>query len=396
MRVLLVTGRGGVGKSTVAAATAVLAARRGSKTLLVSVGAARSVAETLGVPVGPDPTEVDTGLSAVEADAQALLVRSWPELGTHLAGVTGAGPVAAAAELTVLPGLAEWLVLRELREHLIGGRWDTVVVDGAPVAETLRLLALPDSVAWWTERLLPVHRRMLRPLLGRSGGPAEPPGRGDVLGRLTAGLGELPALLASAGTRVRLVLNPDPAATPEARRAAAQLAVHGYPVDSVVVNRVFPAGPDGWLAERRGAQEAEIGAVRAAFEDLPVRLGPYRAGAPVGLTALLELAADLYGDEDPVGPAQPAPSVQVERDGGEFVLVVAVPYVERAEVGLTRSGDELALTVAGVRRLIVLPSVLRRCVSAGAQLRGGALRIRFRPDPAQWPSQLADPGGGWQ
>ena len=388
MRVLLFTGKGGVGKTTTAAATAVLAASRGLKTLVLSTDPAHSLADAFGLPLGPEPTFVDTGLDGMQVDSQGAFERSWREIQSYLRAVLERAGVDAlqADELTVLPGAEEVLALLELRQQVASGRYDLVVVDCAPTGETLRLLALPEALRWYVEKVFPAHRRALkavRPLLSRV---TEVPDLGvfDAVARLHGELADVRALLTAPTTSVRLVLTPEAVVVAEARRTLTSLALYGYRVDGLVANRVIPLSDDPWVSGWVEAQRVQLAAVRGDAAPLPVRESPYAAGEPVGLEALLALAADLYGDSDPTEVAATDELLTVTREGSGFVLSISLPLARIDELDLSRSGDDLVITVAGHRRLLALPSALRRCDVAGARLVDGRLLVRFEPDPAQW------------
>jgi arsenite-transporting ATPase len=393
-RVLLFTGKGGVGKTTASAATAALAASRGRKTLVLSTDPAHSLADAFGVPLGAQPTEVDTGLYGMQVDAQSAFERSWREVQSYLlvvlerAGVD----VLQAEELTVLPGAEEVLALLEVRKQVASGLWDLVVVDCAPTGETLRLLALPEALNWYVEKVFPAQRRALRamrPLLSRVAGPAVPAdGVFDAVERLHSELTDVRAVLTSPSTSVRLVLTPEAVVVAEARRTLTSLALYGYAVDGLVANRVFPESSDPWTAGWVAAQTEQLSAVRQDVAPLPVLVSPYRPSEPVGLEALTALGQELYGDADPGAEAAPADELLgLERTTDGFVLSIALPLARRDEVDLARAGDELVVTVAGHRRVLALPSALRRCDVAGATLVEGRLRVRFEPNPDVWMQQ---------
>ena len=400
MRVLLFTGKGGVGKTTASAATAALAAARGRKTLVLSTDPAHSLADAFGVALGPEPTEVQPGLYGMQVDAQAAFERTWRDIQTYLVGVLARAGVDSlqAEELTVLPGAEEVLALLALREQVESGLWDVVVVDCAPTGETLRLLALPDALSWYVEKVFPAHRRALRavrPLLHRTTGPVVPQdGVFDAVERLHRQLADVRALLTSADTSVRLVLTPEAVVVAEARRTLTSLALYGYRVDGLLANRVFPDGPDAdpWRAGWVAAQAAQLDAVRRDAPHLPLRLSPYLPGEPVGPPALVALGEALYGDDDPLeagGGRDELLSVERTTDG--FALSLALPLARLEDVALARTGDDLVVTVGGHRRVLALPSALRRCVVAGATLAEGRLQVRFEPDLDLWPASLADP-----
>jgi arsenite-transporting ATPase len=396
VRVLLFTGKGGVGKTTAAAATAALAASRGRKTLVLSTDPAHSLADAFGVPLGGEPTEIDTGLYGMQIDAQRAFERTWREVQRYLLVVLERAGVDAlqAEELTVLPGAEEVLALLEVRDQVASGRWDLVVVDCAPTGETLRLLALPEALNWYVEKVFPAQRRALRamrPLLSRVAGPAVPAdGVFEAVERLHRELGDVRQVLTAPSTSVRLVLTPEAVVVAEARRTLTSLALYGYRVDGLVANRVFPAGSadapaDAWRAGWVAAQAEQLDGVRRDVHPLPLLTSPYRPAEPVGLEALTALGEELYGDVDPAADAAPAEDLLgLERTSDGFVLSLALPLARRGDVDLARAGDELVVTVGGHRRVLALPSALKRCAVAGATLSEGRLAIRFEPDPDLW------------
>lgn len=409
MRVILFTGKGGVGKTTTAAATAVQAARAGIKTLVMSTDAAHSLGDALGVslvttPDDPDPAVmVEPGLYALQLSASHSIRRSWRSVQDYLLTVfrqLGIDPV-VADELTELPGADEIVALLELRTQVASGPWDLVIVDCAPTAETLRLLALPEALAWHLERLIPAQRgllRALRPAASAATGIALPDAQVlDTLRRWQESLLEIQAILASDTTSVRLVLTPERVVIAESRRTLTSLRLYGLNVDQIVVNRVFPnAGssetssetesPDrDWLAGWNEAQGRGLSEVRHSFEPLPIVLAPYLAHEPVGPDALAALAGARTGRVADVLMASPTQGMTVRPEDGGYLLTLPLPLVTASEVGLKRRDDELLVSVADHRRVLSLPSVLRRCVVSGAVVRNATLRVRFVPDEKLWP-----------
>jgi arsenite/tail-anchored protein-transporting ATPase len=406
MRVILFTGKGGVGKTTTSAATAFRLADRGMKTLLLSTDSAHSLSDALDLPLSGEPIEVVSSLHAVQIDTQRRFEAAWHELQRYLLELLaqgGADPI-TAEELTILPGIEEILALLAVRDLAASGRWDALVVDCAPTAETLRLLALPEALGWYLQRVFPLHRNLargMRPLatmLGR-GGAIPPNAVFEAILRLADELDSVRALLIDPEvTSVRMVLTPEAVVIAEARRTFTALALYGYRVDEVVANRVFPSQAghsSGWQRHWVAAQAEQLAAIEESFAGLPVRRLTYRAGEPIGAEALRAVAADLYGPLPGDDPGQLRTGVQLltvssdpagEDDRPGFTLTMLLPLAARGEVEATRSGDELVVTVGSHRRVLTLPSVLRRCSVSSGSVTDGRLVLQFVPDPQRWPA----------
>ncbi|MEZ7128583.1 ArsA family ATPase [Nonomuraea sp. AD125B] len=377
-RVLLFTGKGGVGKTTAAAATATLAASKGLKTLVVSTDTAHSLADALAV----EPGEVAPGLHLHQVDTQRTLERHWGELQDYARGVLselGLDEV-TSEEITVLPGAEEVIALLELREHARSGRWDVIVVDCAPTAETLRLLALPEALDWHVNRLLPIGRRLVRLVAPFVRGVARVSAPGEEVmsagERFHRGLMEVRELLTGDQASVRLVLTPESVVLAEARRTLTSLNLYGYRVDGVIANRVFPpGGADEWRAQWVAAQTRLLTEAEQSFAPLPVHVVPYLPAEPVGREALTEVGARLYGDSDPFAPPASPPPLRMSADE----LTLDLPGADRADVDLARKGDELIVTAGPYRRILALPVALARRKISGAALRDGVLRVAFSP-----------------
>ncbi|HEV2888974.1 MAG TPA: ArsA family ATPase [Frankiaceae bacterium] len=387
MRVLLFTGKGGVGKTTASAATATLAAGRGLKTLVVSTDPAHSLADTVDVPLGPEPTEIDGGLYGQQIDAQRSFERSWREVQDYLMSVldrSGIDPM-AAEELTVLPGAEEVLALLEVRRQVTSGTWDLVVVDCAPTAETLRLLALPEALSWYMDRVFPASRRVARAMRPFVRSAPLPQDRVfDAVERLHSDLADVRALLTAPESTVRLVLTPEAVVVAEARRTLTSLSLYGYRVDGVVANRVFPPGTDAWTAGWVAAQAIQLGEVEQSFAPLPVWRSGYRAGEPVGLGELAAFGAAAYGDDDPLALPPAHEPLTVTRTAEGYDLALDLPFADKSEIDLVRRGEDLVVTVGSRRRVLALPGALRRCTVGGASLADGRLVVSFVPDPDLW------------
>jgi arsenite-transporting ATPase len=407
-RVLLYTGKGGVGKTTSAAGTATLAALRGLRTLVLSTDAAHSLSDAFDSEVGPEPTEIDDLLFVQQIDVQRKFEQSWGDIQNYLRSVLhmiGVDPI-EAEELTVLPGAAEVLALLEVRDHVRSGRWDVIVVDCAPTAETLRLLGLPEALNWYLDRIFSAERKMMRtfrPFMNQGVGINRGVGlnRGssipmpddtvfDALRRLQADLSDIRTLLAGPDASVRLVLTPEAVVVAEARRSLTRLSLYGYRVDGVVANRVFPAaGADTWRRQWVAAQRGILEEVADSFRPLPIWESPYRVCEPVGVEELAAFAVEMYGGDDPFARATDDTSLWVDRhidtDGRTYTLTMPLPLASADELELARHGDELIITVGSYRRVLPLPAALARGVVAGARLDDGRLQVRFSPREAARP-----------
>lgn len=385
MRIILFTGKGGVGKTTAAAGAAAVAGRRGLKTLVMSTDAAHSLADTFGVAAGHEPVEVADQVWVQQVDAQQRFEHSWMRIQKYLRSVldaAGVDPI-AAEEVTVLPGAEEVVALLELREQVASGRWDLVLVDCAPTAETLRLLALPEALGWYMDRILPTERRVVRalgPWLTKASGVPMPQSPVfDAIERLHADLGDVRELLVGPQSSVRLVLTPEAVVIAEARRAFTTLSLYGYTVDGVLANRIFPGGGvDPWLQTWVETQRRSLAEVESSFAPLPVWRSGYQAHEPVGVDALRGLADDVYGADDPFAdPSGPGP-MSIERHGDVVEMSLALPFAATGEVDLARHGQDLVVTVGSHRRLLALPAMLSRFEVDRAFVADGRLAVRFR------------------
>jgi len=281
--------------------------------------------------------------------------------------------------------------IKDIRTRVVEWRGRTVPLPPHFCTNPMDLLALPEALDWYLAKVLPAQRRLARgarpfaALLGRSEAlPAD-----AVFGALLSLRDDLAAtrrLLADpATTTVRLVLTPESVVVAEARRTFTALALYGYRVDLVVANRVFPTGRDGFRQGWVEAQRAELRTLSESFAGLPIRTVAYAPAEPVGAVALRAVAGELYGADDPGELSAPVRLMRVEPDGEQFRLRLWLPLARRDDIAATRVGDELMITVAGHRRVLALPSVLRRCEVVGARFDVDELVVQFRPDPALWP-----------
>ena len=382
---MLITGKGGVGKTTVAAATALRAAEQGHRTLVMSTDPAHSLADAFAVPLGDEPTEVIAGLAGQQIDAQSRLESHWGTVRDYLAELFdwGGARGIAAEELVVFPGMDELFALAEVQDHVTSGDFDTLVVDCAPTAETLRLLSLPDALGWYMEKLFPLERRVarvVRPVLSRVMSMPLP---GDDVFKAGEGFygrieGVRRVLASPEITSARLVMNLEKMVVAEARRTYTYLGLFGYAVDAAIVNRIIPeAVTDPYFKRWRELQAEHLATVEDAFADLALLRLRLFDEEMVGVDKLRLVGEELYGDRDPTSRlAVNAPFRMFDQDD-EVVLALRLPLAERGEVDVVRHHDELYVTVGPYRRSLVLPDSLRRREVTGARLAEGELWVRF-------------------
>ncbi|MEU0056864.1 ArsA-related P-loop ATPase [Streptomyces sp. NPDC006334] len=386
MRTLLITGPGGSGRTTVAAATALKAAGRGAEVLVLSADRADTLGAALGAPTGAAPTRITPHLTAWRPDAAAGFrddLAAFQDRASTVLDLLGASRL-DPEEVTPLPGAEELTLLRALRDAALAETHDLLVVDLPPTPQALALLALPEELRRYLRRLLPPERqaaRALRPVLGRLAGvpmPAE--WLYETTARWDLELAAVQAVLADRGTSVRLVAEPGPAGEDAVRDARLGLALRALPVESLVANRVLPeeAADGGGILARLVSQQRKT-------------LVDWGEARPVA-----HLGHDPRGEDDLTALAVPdvnagVPPVEwpvADRVAQDGVLVwrIPLPGAIRDDLDLVRRGDELVVTVGPFRRIVPLPSALRRCTVDGAALRDGELRVRFAPDPGLWPS----------
>ncbi|MFI1026818.1 ArsA family ATPase [Streptomyces sp. NPDC020951] len=384
MRTLLITGPGGSGRTTVAAATAHQAAAGGARTLVLSADRTDTLGAALGVRTGASPVRVTPHLTAWRPDAAAGFrddLTGFQDRATTVLDLLGASRL-DPEEVTPLPGAEELTLLRALRDAALAEAHDLLVVDLPPAPQALALLALPEELRRYLRRLLPPERqaaRALRPMLGRLAGvpmPAE--WLYETTARWDTELAAVEAVLADRDTAVRLVAEPGPAGAEAVRDARLGLALRALPVESLVANRVLPeeAADTGLLTGLVAQQHKTLGEWGEAHR--VAHLGHDPRGAD-------DLAALTVPAVNPAASPVEWPVADRLAQDGVLVWHLPLPGAIRDELDLIRRGDELVVTAGPFRRIVPLPSVLRRCTVDGAALRDGELCVRFAPDPGLWP-----------
>jgi arsenite-transporting ATPase len=384
-RIILFTGKGGVGKTTVAAATGLRIAGKGARTLVVSTDPAHSLGDALDMALADRPTPVTTTLAGQELDARVRLEDQWGDLRRYLSRVLNWAGVDAieSEELTLLPGLEEVLALTDLVRLSESGDWDVIVVDCAPTAETLRFLSLPEVLSWWMERLFPLGRQVTRvvaPVVRQiSAVPIPDEVVFGAVDELYHRMGSVKNLLADREqTSVRLVVNPERVVVAEARRTCTYLSLFGFGVDAVVVNRLLPSAvSDPWFDKWRLVQTEQLDAIVAGFAPVPVLQAELCGDEPIGVDALVRLADQVYGEHDAAARLHTGSVLEIESHRNGLALTLQLPFGHRRDVGLSRKGGELFVSVGPYRRAIVLPDSLARRQVVDAAVRDGQLTVVF-------------------
>jgi arsenite-transporting ATPase len=384
--VILYTGKGGVGKTSVAAATALMAAKQGMKTVLISTDPAHSVADAFDVPGSSRRTQLRPNLWIHEVDALTELEANWKQVHGYVTNLLASQGIEEilAEELASPPGMGEVAGLMWIRKYVHDQKYDLLVVDCAPTGETLQLLSFPEVARWWLNKVYPIERKVMKvarpviqPLIDI------PLPKDDVYASVKDLLLDLDGtrdiLADSKTTSMRLVLNLEKMVIKEAQRAYTYLNLYDYQTDAVIVNRVLPQGAGGFLAGWHEAQRKYEATVREAFDPLPILEAPMFDREVVGEEMLGRLGEAIFADADPTALMQHTRPQRMERDGADYVLCLDLPFVAKDEIDLIQRENELFVRVGPYKREISLPRVLARRQHRSARFdpTGRTLRINF-------------------
>jgi arsenite-transporting ATPase len=390
-RTILYTGKGGVGKTSVAVATARRCAAAGLRTVLLSTDPAHSLSDSLETELTSSPTPCGPNLWAQEVQAQEEMERHWEAVQEWLGpllverGIDGI----AADELTVPPGMDELFSLLQIKRHHDEGEYDAIVVDCAPTGETLRLLSFPDVASWWLEKVFPIERRLMaaaRPFARTLLDVSLPTERVfDDVERLVTNLVAMNGILRDRTcTSIRLVMNPDRMVIRESMRTYTYLNLYGYLTDAVIVNRVFPEEVEGgYFAGWREVQQEQMELVRSAFSPVPILTAPFFESEVTGPAMLDRLADEVFDGHDAHAILHHDLSQELTSSNGTATLRLPIPFVEKADIDLKKIGLEVVVRVGAQKRTIILPSTMAAYRPQSAQFEDGALSVRFeKPEPA--------------
>lgn len=394
MRIILYLGKGGVGKTTIAAASAVRSAAMGKRTLVVSTDIAHSLSDSLDIPLESQPKQIAPNLDAQEINVLDEIRRHWGDMQGYVGNLLRRQGISkvVAEEMAVIPGMEEVVSLLHIHRQALEGHYDCVIVDAAPTGETMRLLTIPETFQWYVGRMSnwgDVTMRMAGGLLRRVM-PEKDVFTG--LNNLVDGVKALQTVLIDpAVTSYRVVVNPEKMVLKEGARALTYLALYGYPVDAVMVNRILPgiesdgmgeaqvvkASVDPYLHGLQQIQAQYLGEIESRFYPLPLFRSPWFDTEMVGLTNLEILAARLFGEKDPGAVFYRGATHSIIEAGDDYLLQLPLPNVELDKVRLTKRGDELFVSIGNFKRELLLPGTLARRDAAGATFNDGLLQIRF-------------------
>ena len=387
MRIILYSGKGGVGKTSASAASALRCAELGYRTVILSTDPAHSLSDSYELPLGPEPTPITDRLWGQEIDVYYSIQKHWKTLQEYMAAILtwqGVGDL-MSEEMSVIPGMDEGASLLWIDQHLQEENFDVIIVDCAPTAETLRLLSLPDVGRWWFEHLFPIGRRatlalapLARPFLNNMPMPDR-----ATLDAAEGLFKQLDALHQTLGdpqvSSVRLVLNPEKMVIQEAQRTYTYLNLYGYLTDAIVCNRILPpeALEEGYFKAWKEAQEAYLAQVTEAFSPVPILRAPYFEREVVGLEMLGRMADAMFGESDPSEVLFVGQAHQIEERDQDFELTIPLPFADKGDVSLLRTGEVLTVQAGQHRRSIFLPRSLARLPTGRGRFEDGTLRVSF-------------------
>jgi len=385
VRVILYTGKGGVGKTTVAAASALRSAELGYKTIILSTDSAHSLADSFDLGLGSEPQLIIPNLWGQEPEITHTLGNRWGTIQKWVSALLawrGMDEI-IADEMTVLPGMEELANLLYIAEYYRSGEYEVIIVDCAPTGETLRFLAFPEILHWWMEKIFPIERKavsLARPLVSALTNIPIPNDEVFIsVENLYSELNEIKALLGNQDvTSVRLVVNPEKMVIKEAQRTFTYLNLYGYLTDLIICNRVIPSKvADQYFNFWKESQSKYYRVIEECFAPLPISTIPLLDREVVGIPMLEVIADTLYQEDDPTSLYFQGQVQDLQKEDAHFILTLSLPLIEKGDISLTQSSDELIIRVGNFKRNIILPHTLVGLAATKAKFEEGKLRIQF-------------------
>jgi len=388
VRILLFTGKGGVGKTAVSAASALRCAGLGKKTLVISTDSAHSLSDCFEQPLSNEVRRIAPRLYGKEINVYDEIKHNWGTIQNYLSIFLRSQGIdsAVSEELAVFPGMEELFSLMDLREYSAAESYDVVIVDCAPTAGTLRLLSFPDVIQWYMERFFPIERKLVKtvkPLAQRLWSVPLPDDEVyasfEDLYRRIEGIKEI--LTDTSLCSVRLIINPEKMVIQEARRAFTYLHLFGFGVDLVIVNRVIPDDvTDSYFSGWKKTQKERLREIGESFSPLPILTSRFFPHEVVGRTHLLRMADEIYGDRSPADVFCREEPVKISGSDGHYRLSLALPFTDKGDLDVWLRGEELVIKVRDQRRNLFLPRALAGLRLLGATFADGQLTVEFGGD----------------
>lgn len=386
MRIILFTGKGGVGKTTLAAATALLSAQKGYNTLIISTDAAHSLSDAFEIPLSNQPQKISTRLYGQEINSLQEIEKKWGEIKNYLAAFFASQgiDIIEAEEMSIFPGMEELFSLMEIHNYDKNSDYDVIIVDCAPTGDTLRLLSAPEITGWYLKHIFPFQRtaaKAVRPVANKVFPFPFPKDKVfEAMKNLTTQLAEMKEILVDAEkTSIRLVLNPEKMVIKEAQRAFTFFNLFGYTVDLIIVNRIIPPKVhDLYFKNWKTIQEEYRQMINECFLPIPILSSDLFSQEIVGKELLFEMAKKVYGEKDPTQLFFTQKPITIEKTDGGFDLFLHLPFVEKKDLNLSQKGEELFIRVGRYKRNILLPQALLNYSIRGAKFERKKLKIYFR------------------
>jgi len=383
-RILLFTGKGGVGKTSIAAATAVTLSDLGHKTLILSTDSAHSLSDALQVDIGPSLRKINEKLYAQEISVIEAINSHWESLKGYLTGLfsfQGLDPI-SSEELATLPGFDEASELLYVDKYVEEGNFDVIVMDSAPTGESLKLLSFPEAMSWYMEKLFPISRttaKIVRPIMKPfTKMPMPDDSIFESMESLYVSLREVRTHMTDPKiTSIRLVCTPDRMSLNETRRAYTYLLLYGYPVDALIVNKIFEDNTGEFFDHWRKSQYEIMNEITSSFTDLDTTKLYLVRDEPTGIENLRKLGKKVYGNRDPITALPHEVPIQYFRKNGLDSVRVKMPFASRDKVNLYNKGGELVIEVDNWRRVFYLPQTLSGKQPSSAEFNNGYLNIEL-------------------
>ncbi len=386
MRVILYTGKGGVGKTSVAAATALRSAEMGYKTIVLSTDTAHSLSDSFDIPLGDEPRLIVPNLWGQETELSQTMKTHWRTIQRYMSALLAWRGMdeMVAEEIAIIPGMEEIANLLYIVRYQDEGKYDVIIVDCAPTGETLRLLSFPERIHWWMARMFPIGRKvvtMAHPLARALMNMPLPDAEVfDSIEELYSELNKIRTLLTDAEkASIRLVVNPEKMVIKEAQRTFTYLNLYGYFTDLIICNRLIPEEVDDhYFQAWKDSQKKYHQVIEECFAPLPISDIPLMEQEIVGIPMLRSMAEALYGEDDPTTVFFRGQVQDIQKEDKHYVLTLTLPFTTKQEISLMQSGDELTIQVANFRRNVILPHILLGLPISEAKLDEGKLRIKFQ------------------